>query len=45
VRTICFVVLLASAATALAGCENTIRGFGRDARETGQAIEDAVEGR
>lgn len=31
------------AAIALAGCANTIRGAGADARNTGAAIEDAVE--
>lgn len=31
------------AALALAGCANTIRGAGQDARNTGHAIEDAVQ--
>lgn len=31
------------AAIALAGCANTIRGAGQDARNTGAAIEDAVQ--
>lgn len=29
--------------TALAACENTIRGIGEDAEETGEAVGDAVE--
>lgn len=31
------------AAIAVAGCANTIRGAGADARNTGAAIEDAVQ--
>ena len=27
----------------LAACDNTIRGIGRDIRETGDAIQDSVE--
>lgn len=27
----------------LSACENTIRGVGEDAEETGEAVEDAVE--
>lgn len=30
------------AAFTLAACDNTIRGVGRDARETGQAVEDVA---
>lgn len=29
----------------LAACDNTIRGVGRDVRESGQAVNDEVEGR
>ena len=39
-----FLATLAAIALGLAGCENTIRGAGEDVRETGQAVEDAVEG-
>lgn len=38
-------ILLILATFGLAACENTIRGVGRDVRSTGQAVEDAVEGR
>jgi predicted small secreted protein len=39
-----FLATLAATALGLAACENTIRGAGEDVRETGQAVEDAVEG-
>ena len=39
-----FLATLATIALGLAACENTIRGAGEDVRETGQAVEDAVEG-
>ena len=39
-----FLLSLAAAGCGLAACENTIRGAGEDIRETGQAVEDAVEG-
>jgi predicted small secreted protein len=39
-----FFLLLASAGLSLAACENTIRGAGQDMQETGQAVEDTVEG-
>jgi predicted small secreted protein len=38
-------VLLVASAIGLAACENTIRGFGRDVRETGDAVGDAMAGR
>jgi predicted small secreted protein len=37
-------LILAATGFGLAACENTIRGAGDDIRETGQAVEDAVEG-
>ena len=39
-----FLLILAATGFGLAACENTIRGAGEDIRETGQAVEDAVEG-
>jgi predicted small secreted protein len=39
-----FFLLLAAAGVGLAACENTIRGAGQDMQETGQAVEDTVEG-
>jgi predicted small secreted protein len=30
-------------AIALAACANTVRGVGRDVKETGQAVEDTLE--
>jgi predicted small secreted protein len=38
-------VLLVAMAIGLAACENTIRGVGRDVRETGEAVGDAMAGR
>ena len=38
-------VVLAALSPGLAGCENTIRGIGRDVHQTGRAIEDAAQGR
>ena len=35
-------VLMLFSVTMLAACDNTIRGIGRDAEETGDAISDAV---
>jgi predicted small secreted protein len=37
-------VLLALFGVSLAACENTVRGVGRDMQETGEAVEDTVEG-
>jgi predicted small secreted protein len=42
INRIVFIALLA--AFGLAACENTVRGVGRDVQETGQAVEDTVEG-
>jgi predicted small secreted protein len=39
-----FLAILVATGFGLAACENTIRGAGEDVRETGQAVEDAVEG-
>jgi predicted small secreted protein len=39
-----FLLAVATLVVGLAACENTIRGAGRDAQQTGQAIEDTVEG-
>jgi predicted small secreted protein len=39
-----FFVVLAVFGVSLAACENTIRGAGQDIQETGDAVEDTVEG-
>jgi predicted small secreted protein len=36
--------ILAAMGVSLAACENTVRGVGRDMQETGEAVEDTVEG-
>ena len=41
VTMLCLAGLLA--ALALAACDNTIRGVGRDLRETGKAVEDVAK--
>jgi predicted small secreted protein len=38
-----FFLLLFAASLGLAACEHTIRGAGQDVKETGQAVEDAVQ--
>ncbi len=40
-----FLGLVFATIAGLAGCANTIRGVGRDMHQTGQAIEDAAQGR
>jgi predicted small secreted protein len=44
IRKVVFYALLAAFGFGLAACENTIRGAGRDIQETGEAVEDTVEG-
>ena len=39
-----FLLAIVTLIAGLAACANTIRGVGRDAQQTGQAIEDTVEG-
>ena len=39
-----FLLTAVSLVIGLAACANTIRGAGRDVQQTGQAIEDTVEG-
>lgn len=39
-----FLLILAGLGVSLAACENTIRGAGADIQETGEAVEDTVEG-
>lgn len=39
-----FLLAVAALVVGLTACSNTIRGVGRDAQQTGQAIEDTVEG-
>ena len=39
-----FLLLVFSLLVGLAACANTIRGAGRDVQQTGEAIEDTVEG-
>jgi predicted small secreted protein len=36
-------LLLFAACLGLGACEHTIRGAGQDVKETGQAVEDAVQ--
>jgi predicted small secreted protein len=40
----CGIVVLVLAALGLAACANTIRGAGRDMQQTGDAVEDTVQG-
>ncbi len=42
VRTIGLWMMLALFGLTAAACDNTIRGVGRDAQDSGEAIEDAV---
>ena len=42
-RRLTLLAMLLAMGTALAACENTIRGIGEDAEDTGEAVEDAVE--
>ncbi len=37
-------LLIASVVVGLAACGNTVRGVGRDLQQTGDAVEDTVEG-
>ena len=37
-------VVLAATSFALAACENPVRGVGKDMQETGEAVEDTVQG-
>ena len=39
-----FFIILAAFGVSLAGSENTMRGAGQDNQETGNAVEDTVEG-
>ncbi|MBZ8133977.1 entericidin A/B family lipoprotein [Afifella sp. IM 167] len=39
-----FFLVLAGFGLSLAACEHTVRGVGRDVQETGQAVEDTVQG-
>ncbi|MBK1623757.1 entericidin, EcnA/B family [Afifella marina DSM 2698] len=39
-----FFVVLASFGLSLAACEHTVRGVGRDVQDTGNAVEDTVQG-
>lgn len=41
-RILAYVAILAFGSTVVA-CENTIRGVGQDAEETGEAVEDSLE--
>jgi predicted small secreted protein len=39
-----YYLILAAMGASLAACEHTIRGAGQDIQETGEAVEDAIEG-
>ena len=43
-RSAAIFALLAASASCLAACENTVRGVGRDMQETGEAVEDTMQG-
>ena len=43
-RSAAIFILLAAIGVGLAACENTVRGVGRDMQETGEAVEDTMQG-
>lgn len=41
-RILAYIAIIAFAGT-VAACDNTIRGIGQDAEDTGEAVEDSLE--